>query len=299
MPQGPYLRKYGVEAKFNFALFETDGIDLKTDAAHASGDTKIMKDEGAEANTTNGFVDEGQGYSIIISATEMQCARGAIYVVDQSTKVWLDEVIYFETYGNASAQHAVDLNDAVRAGLTALPNANADATGGLPISDGGGLDLDAILADTAEIGAAGAGLTAVPWNSAWDTEVESECNDALVAYDPPTRAELTADISGLDTKINTISANVDSVLADTGTDGVVLKASGLAADAVDEILDDHVEGAISVRQALRLMLAVLVGKASGGGTTSIIFRDTGDSKDRVTVTADSDGNRTAMTLDAS
>ena len=32
-----------------------------------------------------------------------------------------------------------------------------------------------------DIGVAGAGLTAVPWNAAWDAEVESEANDALVA----------------------------------------------------------------------------------------------------------------------
>lgn len=38
---------------------------------------------------------------------------------------------------------------------------------------------DAILLDTAEIGAAGAGLTALPWNSAWDAEVQSEALDAL------------------------------------------------------------------------------------------------------------------------
>lgn len=38
-----------------------------------------------------------------------------------------------------------------------------------------------ILTDTAEIGAAGIGLTAVPWNSAWDTEVQSEVDDALIA----------------------------------------------------------------------------------------------------------------------
>jgi len=41
-----------------------------------------------------------------------------------------------------------DLEDAVRMGLTALPNAAADAAGGLPISDAGGLDLDAKLANT-------------------------------------------------------------------------------------------------------------------------------------------------------
>lgn len=39
----------------------------------------------------------------------------------------------------------VDVNDGVRGGMTALPNAAADAAGGLPISDAGGLDLDTIL----------------------------------------------------------------------------------------------------------------------------------------------------------
>jgi len=44
-----------------------------------------------------------------------------------------------------------DLTDSVRLGLTALPNAAADAAGGLPISDAGGLDLDTKLANTNEI----------------------------------------------------------------------------------------------------------------------------------------------------
>lgn len=99
------LRKYGEAATFNFDLFETDGIDFKVDAVHVAGDTKIMKDEGVEANTTNGFVDEGQGYSITLTATEMQQARGKVYIVDQGTKAWLDTSITIETYGHASAQH--------------------------------------------------------------------------------------------------------------------------------------------------------------------------------------------------
>ena len=45
----------------------------------------------------------------------------------------------------------VDYTDSVRAGLTSLPAAAADSAGGLPISDSGGLDLDAILADTNEL----------------------------------------------------------------------------------------------------------------------------------------------------
>ena len=52
--------------------------------------------------------------------------------------------------------------------------------------------VDNILVDTAVIGSAGAGLTAVPWNASWDAEVQSEVADALTAYDPPTKAEMDA-----------------------------------------------------------------------------------------------------------
>lgn len=38
----------------------------------------------------------------------------------------------------------------------------------------------------------GAGLTAIPWNAAWDAEVQSECADALTAYDAPTNTQMNA-----------------------------------------------------------------------------------------------------------
>lgn len=43
-----------------------------------------------------------------------------------------------------------------------------------------------------EAGGTGDQLTAVPWNASWDAEVQSECTDALNAYDPPTNAEMEA-----------------------------------------------------------------------------------------------------------
>ena len=67
-----------------------------------------------------------------------------------------------------------------------------EATSGHTSSGSYGKALSDILTDTAVIGSAGAGLTGVPWNSAWDTEVESEVTDALNAYDPPTKAEMDA-----------------------------------------------------------------------------------------------------------
>jgi hypothetical protein len=48
---------------------------------------------------------------------------------------------------------------------------------------------------TNTLGAAGAGLTAIPWNAAWDAEVQSEATDALNAYDPPTHAEVTTAVA--------------------------------------------------------------------------------------------------------
>lgn len=99
------LRRYGEATTVDFELWNTTGTALKTDAAHASGDTKLMKDEGAEANTTNGFVDEGQTYSLALTSTEMQAARVVLIVVDQTSPVWLDKVIRINTYGHPSAQH--------------------------------------------------------------------------------------------------------------------------------------------------------------------------------------------------
>ena len=42
------------------------------------------------------------------------------------------------------------------------------------------VDIIAIEGQTDDIGLAGAGLTAVPWNAAWDAEVQSEVQDAIV-----------------------------------------------------------------------------------------------------------------------
>jgi len=59
-----------------------------------------------------------------------------------------------------------------------------------------------------QVGVDGAGLTALPWNAAWDAEVQSECTDALNAYDPPTNAEM---------ELRTLPAADYTVVSDLGT----------------------------------------------------------------------------------
>jgi len=78
-----------------------------------------------------------------------------------------------------------------------------------------------------------------------------------------------------------------------------IDADALASDAVDEILDEVVEGTTTVRQALRLIMAALLAKVSGCASNAPVFRDIGDTKNRITAVTDGYGNRTSVTLDGS
>ena len=113
--QSVILRKYGEEATVDFSLFGIDGINFKVDAASATGDITINRDEaGVETLDADAFVDEGTGYSLVLSAAEMAAKRIHVHIVDQGTKVWLDTGFVVETYGNASAMHIFDLDVAMQ-----------------------------------------------------------------------------------------------------------------------------------------------------------------------------------------
>jgi hypothetical protein len=71
-----------------------------------------------------------------------------------------------------------------------------------------------------------------------------------------------------------------------------------AEDITGNLLDaQFVETGVSVRQALRLITAILAGKVSGAEGTTVTFRNVGDDKNRVVATVDSNGNRTTITYD--
>jgi hypothetical protein len=70
------------------------------------------------------------------------------------------------------------------------------------------------------------------------------------------------------------------------------------AEIADGVHDEAVEGAETLRQAVRLVRAALVGKLSGAATTTVTIRDAADSKARITATVTADGDRTDVTTDA-
>jgi len=138
MAQSVHLRKYGVQTTIDFEVYEIDGVDLRVDWVPAAADCEVMKDEGASTQCTNTATDEGSTYSIVLTATEMQAARLVLKIVDAATKAFLDKVVIIETYGNASAMHAFDLDtaDQVVASVTGAVGSVTGAVGSVTGSVG-------------------------------------------------------------------------------------------------------------------------------------------------------------------
>jgi len=156
-----------------------------------------------------------------------------------------------------------------------VPDAAGTAAGLHGVTDGliGGLVVpDAAGTAAALHTATDADIAALADLSADDAQAAAAA--ALAAYDPATRAEATAD--------------KDEVLA--GLDDITVDNAAIA----DAVLDEIVEGAITLRQSIRLFLSMMTGKTTGGGTTRIKYRDIGDTKDRIDINVDSRGNRTKI-----
>jgi len=201
----------------------------------------------------------------------------------------------------------------------------ATLTGAVSLGSTLGVTSTATINALTITGALTAGSNAVPWNAAYDAEVESEATDALVALNLDHLMKTAMHTPGVDmtvevvdnTVLSRVLANGDTSAFDTSTDGLqlirdklptnledlaVVDTTGtvtLTPATIDSIIDEVLEGSLTLRNALKLVYAACVGKSSGGGTATIKFRDSGDGKDRITATVDVDGNRTGVTVDVS
>jgi hypothetical protein len=131
------LRKYGVATTIYFPLIDFGSTDFESSpVTFAAGDTQIIKDGGTPANTTGTRAHEGNGiYSIALSATEMEAAVIVVTLIDQTaTKLWEDQAIIIATYGNASAEHAFDLDTATQAVNTTQISGSSTAADNLEAS---------------------------------------------------------------------------------------------------------------------------------------------------------------------
>lgn len=176
-----------------------------------------------------------------------------------------------------------------KAGATTLANKNSG--GATHISNG----IYYCVLDATDTDTLGPMVVFVHVAGALAVRVECEVLAANV-YD-----SLIAASDALQVHANEITAGLITAAAiATGA----IDADAIAADAANEIADAlldrsaGVETSYTPRQALRLILAALAGKLSGASSTTVTIRDAGDTKNRIVATVDADGNRSAITLDA-
>lgn len=198
--------------------------DTAADAAKtgdAANITATISLDGAAAGATNDVnpTEIGGGvYWFALTQAETNAGALALVPVSATGDVVLDPIIVL-------TQEAV----------ITYQSGDAYARLGAPAGASVSADIAAIEAQTDDIGVAGAGLTAVPWNAAWDAEVESECDDALNAYDPPTNAEMEArTLAAADYTVVSDLPSVPSA-ADIKT---ALEANGSKIDHLWEMTED-------------------------------------------------------------
>lgn len=108
-----------------------------------------------------------------------------------------------------------------------------------------------------------------------------------------TQAETNAEVLILSASSATAGVVVDQVQVFTQDASIASRAT------LTEIIAGISEGGHDLQEMLRILLAHAVGLANGGNTTTLRFRDQADTKDRIVMTVDADGNRSAVALDGS
>jgi hypothetical protein len=139
------------------------------------------------------------------------------------------------------------------------------------------------------------------------TVFRTDLTEATGTFNSQTLLFVSGALTGQSAPIETYSVTNGTITlgepltaAPTAGDAFVILPDHVHAlgEIADAVLDDAVEGSETLRQAVRLIRAAAVGKLSGAATTEITIRDAADTKARITATVDSNGNRSAVTTDA-
>ena len=105
------------------------------------------------------------------------------------------------------------------------------------------------------------------------------------------------------TGFNTVTpptvGEIDTEITSTHGAGSWITATGFSTHSAADVWEVVIEGTHRAKHLMRLIISVLSAKVTGGGTSTIVYRDISDTKDRVTATVSEEGNRTAIVLDES
>jgi len=248
-------------------VYNTSGIDLwyRREGEVLTSITEATLSALNDAHSDGGILHIGDGY-YRLDLPDAAVATGSNGVMIGGT---VTGMVVVGTY-----VHLVDYDpqNAVRLGLTALPDAAADAAGGLPISDAGGLDLDAqvgtkindILMDT------GTTLQGELDGIQADTEDIQSRLPAALTGDGNIKAD-TLRISGTTQTARDIGASV-LLSVGTGTGQVNLSSGKVPATiaAGDLATDSITAAAVKADAASKIAAAVEAAILNEGDATALL-----------------------------
>jgi hypothetical protein len=201
------------------------GIDLKyrRETAANVDITEVALAALTTAHTDGGVEQIGNGY-FRLDLPDTACAAGIDGVMIHGVATGMVIIgCYIQLVD-------YDPFDSVRMGMTALPNAAADAAGGLPISDAGGLDLDAKVGALTFTVAnqVDANALAISGDTAAADNLELQYDTTGLTGDtfPSTQAQLS-NIANVGSAVN---ASADSYTLTTGTQSANTYTATVALD---------------------------------------------------------------------
>lgn len=299
--------------RVTFPILDADG-DLVTGATGL--DSEVSKDGGTFADCTNEATEIATSsgvYYLDLTSTETNADTVAVIVKTTSVGAKTTVIILYPVEGGDIDVDVTYINGAALSTSTAQLGVNLVNVAGAAVSTTTAqlgvnvvqLSTDATAADNAEAFFDGTGyagtnnviptVTTVGTATAVTTVNGLAANSITASAIADNAIDAGAIATGAITAAKFAAGAIDAAAIAADAIG----ASELAAGAVDEILDEVIEGTVTLRQALRIMLAALAGKSSGGGTATISFFGLDGTTDRVVATVDGSRNRTAVTLDGS
>jgi hypothetical protein len=313
-----------VAYRITFPILDADG-DLVTGATGL--DSEVSKDGGTFADATNEATEIAASsgvYYLDLTSTEMNADTVAVIVKTTSSGAKTTVLVIYPLEDGDIIANVTQVGGqtASASGTVTFPASISSLTAGgvrselavelarIDTNIGSRLasasytaPLDA--ADTrAAIGLAAANLdtqfAALPLASVWTSTRAGYLDSVLLALNSNRTVQVTASHHVAAVLHNCQAGAIDAAAFGAGA----IDASALAASAANEIADalldraDAIETGLTLRGAIRLDTAALAGKLSGAAGTTVTIRNVGDTKARITATVDSDGNRSAVTTDA-
>ena len=261
----------------------------------------------------------GQRVDMYITATISGIATAAIVASEQADTVILSDGVTLANDAITAAKFdestAFPLKSA-DTGSTRVARVGADGDTLKTLSD----EIAAVKTDTAAILVdTGTTLDGLIKDVPTVAEFNARTKPAADYFDPTTDTVANVTAVGTTTnltKLPTMPANwitASGLKSDAVAEiqnGLALEATlqairGASGDTLETLSNEIaakmassevIEGTYTLKDAIRIILAFAAGKVSGGGTSSIKFRSTGDDVDRIQATVDAYGNRTAVTL---